>query len=330
MSSSTTEADLEGSLDSSRGDVHVVWFARALLILFGGAALFAARALFVARKRGRTTAVESAVYTGIKMRRYLVIGLLVSNTVRCASMAVVLMLQANWSIAALNAEQSLWLRDLVEMFPTAVFLSAFSVMVLFWAQVHFTTSMVPLPMLDVVFIVANVTCYVLLIGIALTTLFFKVYEHLRPCMACVIGVLNVMVAVALLYYGVAVVTKLSETARKKLPGQRIIPRIVALSVVCPLVFVARAAFDLIVDLTLGRPSQMTGLCLCLFCEWVPSAIALTILDPLHLGVLKIPTDTLDDSTDSEAPLLQSPPSPSPNACGDQGVPWKQLYPQPSA
>lgn len=272
--------------------------------------------------------------TGVQMRRTLVIGLLVANAVRCISLAIELGLKDQVALPFLEgwpAEQLRWVRDLVALLPAVVFLSAFSVVVLFWAQLHYTTTIVPLPLLDCLFICVNIACYLLVAAVAVCTYLLHAYSHLRTYMICIIGFLNATVAVAFGYYGLMVVSELAETSRKKMPGKRLTLRVMVLSVACPLALLVRGGCYLTWGLTLGQPSALADFSLSLVGEWFPSAVALAVINPLQRGGAKSSTDPLEDSTDSEAPLLpEQPPTPRRNVEGAPGLTWKQLYPQPSA
>merc|ERR1712241_23367 len=106
------------------------------------------------------------------MRRHLVTGLLIANLLRCLSLTGELFAQNGSSpvfLRSLSREQLQWVWDLVTLSPALVFLSTFSVVVLFWAQLHYTTTISPLHLLDCLFICLNVACYILVGAIAVTT-----------------------------------------------------------------------------------------------------------------------------------------------------------------
>lgn len=303
----------------------------AAACLFGGTALLAGRALLVMGRPSLSGA--SPVNTGMQMRRSLVAFLLVANLVRCLSLVAELCFQEDMNLpllAYLDAAQQGWLRDLIALLPAVVFLSAFSVVVLFWAQLHYTTAIVPLPLLDCLFVCVNIACYLLVAAIAVCTFLLQAYSHLRTYMICIIGFLNATVAFFFLYYGLMVVSELAETARKKLPGKRLTPRVVVLSIVCPLSLLIRGAWYIAWGLSIGRPSMPADLALCVIGEWLPSVVTLVMLSPLQRGGARSPNESVDDSTDSEAPLLQDDPSTPQRALagGAPGLTWKQLYPQP--
>merc|ERR1712110_1275130 len=83
--------------------------------------------------------------------------------------------------------------------------------------------------------------------------------------------------------------------------------------------------------SLWQPSRLVDLSLCLASEWIPSAAALLILTPMRGGIKNANENPGEDSTDSEAPLLnEEDPAPQRSLANVPGSSWKQLYPQPAA
>lgn len=301
--------------------------------LFGCTALLACRALLRLGKPEPSYA--SHVSMGIQTRRNLVLWLLVANLVRCLSMMLVLAMTQDaglpdgWLPEEWGDKQLDWLRDLVSLLPALVFLSTLSVVVLFWAQLHYTTTMVALPMLQCLIICVNIGCYLMVAAIAVCTFLLKAYEQLHTYMVCIIGVLDLVMAISFLHYGVVVVSELGETARKRLPEKRLMPRVVILTVACPMVLLIRGSCYLIWGTGLGTPAWPADLGLTLVGEWVPSMILLGVLGPLKPSAPRSPIVSVSDSTDSEAPLLQDDSNTrNMNSGAGSGYTWKQLYPEP--
>lgn len=300
------------------------------IFLFSSAALLYARVLV---RIGRPSlAGTSPVNTGMRMRRLLVICSLTANMARCLSLSAELASQEGVQLPFLKRLEPVqlpWVWDLVVLLPPFLFLSAFSVVVLFWAQLHYTTTIVPLPLLDCLFICVNIACYLLVTAIALCTFLLQAYSHLRIYMICIIGFLNVVVALSFFYYGLMVVLELRDASRKKSPGKRLAERVVALLAVCPLVLLLRGGCYLAWGMSLGQQSQLADLALCLSSEWLPSVAALVVLNPLQHSSPRSPTDALNDSTDSEPLLQDAHPTPRQAVASVPGLTWKQLYPQPA-
>eukprot|EP00931_Biecheleriopsis_adriatica_P117931 TRINITY_DN93400_c0_g1_i1.p1 TRINITY_DN93400_c0_g1~~TRINITY_DN93400_c0_g1_i1.p1 ORF type:complete len:345 (+),score=58.84 TRINITY_DN93400_c0_g1_i1:26-1060(+) len=270
--------------------------------------------------------------TGVRMRRLLAVGLLVANGVRGFSMlAEVEFQEGNLeslfdSLGALKTE---WLWDLISLVPCVVFLSAFSIMLLFWAQLHYTATIVPLPLLDCLFVCVNIASYLLVAAVAVCTFLLRAYSHLWTYLTCIIGFFNAVLAALLVYYGIMVVHELGETARKKQPEKWLTLKVGLISALCPLAFLLRSGFFLYWSLSNLKPSLLLSTLLCLVSEWLPSVVALLALVPSNAP--RSPTETLDDSTDSEVPLLgDTSLTPSRTPAGAPGATWKQLYPPPSA
>lgn len=311
--------------------------------LFACTAALAARALVLigSAKPAGISSVNEATSTGAKMRRKLVTGLLVANVVRCLALVAELCAQEGAGpsfLQELSLDQLQWLWDLITLLPAVVFLSTFSVVVLFWAQLHYTTTITPLQLLDCLFVCLNIACYVLVVAIAVTTFLLGAYTHLRIYMLCIIGFLNLVVALSFFYYGLMVVLGLKDIARKKSPNKRLVLRVIVLLVVCPVALVSRSGCYLAWGTGMANPGGRSrlwilDLVLCLIGEWFPTVVALAVLQPLlpsNESKVPSPSESLDDSTDSEAPLLQdAAPSPTLNLASGAAN-WKQLYPQPAA
>merc|ERR1711874_431599 len=112
------------------------------------------------------------------MRRHLITGLLIANGSRCISISVELYVQDGTSptfLQHLSPDQLKWLWDLLTLLPAMAFLSTFSVVVLFWAQIHYTTTISPLQLLDCLFVCLNIACYILIGAIAVTTYLLGAY-----------------------------------------------------------------------------------------------------------------------------------------------------------
>lgn len=297
--------------------------------LFGGTALLACRALL---RMGRPEpSYASHVNTGMQMRRNLVLWLLVANLTRCLSVVAVLVISGGGASLpeAWGDKRRDWVRDLAGFLPAVVFLSALSVVVLFFAQLHYTTTMVPVPMLQCLLICMNISCYLIVASVAVCTFLLKAYEQLHTYMVCIIGFLDIVMALCFLYYGVMVLSELGETARKRLPEKRLSPRVLVLNVVCPMVLLLRGSWYIVWGLGFGHPSWVADLGLCVVGEWLPSAVLLVVLGPPRSSAPRSPLVSVSDSTDSEAPLLQDeiPQSNGKAEKGSGGYTWKQLYPE---
>lgn len=302
---------------------------QACVCLFGATVLASGRVLVRA-----SPACASPASTGSRMRRNFVLGFAAASLTRCVALAMDLALRERalpFITDHLSKSQVLWVGDLLGLLPSAVFLSAFSIVILFWAQLYYTTAIVPMPLLDCTFVCINISVYLVLGAVALCTFLLQAYEQFWLYTTCVIGALDVVVAGALLYYGLLVVSELSEASKHSLPGRRLGFRVGLLSVFCSVMLLARGASYIAWDVLQRRPPASLDVALSLVGEWLPMVVALITLNPMQRGGSKIALDTLDDSSESEAPLLQDE-QPEPlqkGLCGAPSSSWKQLYPQPT-
>lgn len=290
---------------------------------------------------------DSPVAVGARMRRRLAFGLLGASVLRVISYVVRLMLGNGLGSpgVGLDAPTLRWALELLELLPCFVFLSSFTVVGLFCVQLHYTVTMVPVHMLDCAFVFANVFAYLLLGVISVCTTVWKLSGLFRAYVSCFVGLLNVVVALLLLYFGLMAAFEVQETSRKKLPAHYLHQRLALLSVLCPGALLARGVFLLAWSASLRRPSRLFSLALCLVGEWLPAMAAL-----VTIGIRSRPgarptavaADSSDarsqranteDSTDSESPLLQNDEqtiAAPPRLAGAPGSAWKQLYPQPAS
>merc|ERR1719174_731213 len=180
------------------------------------------------------------------MRRMLMLVLLGASSTRCCALGAALVLGGNLGFApSLEPRQQKWLMDLVMMSPTVIFLSALSVVVLFFSQVYYTTMMTPMPMLEYVFLGINVSCYVLIAVVAGCSYVLLEYNIFREFMIIFIGFSSLFVAFSLFYYGMVVWSTLSEKTRKRPASQRLTKRVFALSTVCPGALLAQGSVYLV-------------------------------------------------------------------------------------
>jgi hypothetical protein len=164
----------------------------AFAFLYGIVALLAARALAaVVRDNAMSPAPAGPLPSaaGIRSRRWLMSLLVAANGVRCLALVASVVLQ-HYITASMTERwpgQLEWLIDLLLVLPTVLFLSVFSVLALFWAKVHYTVRMEPMPMLDTAGLGINIGGYVLVIVIAVCTFALQAWDFLLQYLLCVIG-----------------------------------------------------------------------------------------------------------------------------------------------
>jgi len=268
----------------------------------------------------------------MRRKRILVSCLFVANIFRCMSLAAEVLLQTHaypWITQGLGKKEQLWLEDVIWLAPAMVFLSVFSIVVFYWASLHYTATITPAQLLDWAFICVNLACLVLLFTIVACTFFFQAYDQLWSYVICVLGLLNFVVGLSLCYYGIVLTRELANSARRTLPAESLISRTLLLSVVCPCGLFIRGCVYVAWDFSFGTPSFFIDLLLCGVSELVPSVIILGTLVQTSDTARDL-IDKLEDSTETESPLLQdaSPATPPWSFGPVAGNGWTQLYPRP--
>eukprot|EP00930_Biecheleria_cincta_P032476 TRINITY_DN22539_c0_g1_i1.p1 TRINITY_DN22539_c0_g1~~TRINITY_DN22539_c0_g1_i1.p1 ORF type:complete len:334 (+),score=58.71 TRINITY_DN22539_c0_g1_i1:23-1024(+) len=325
----TSEPWPAGSYEDFPEGQTLRYVQEAVLGLFTLASILALR--LIVKSRMQSSWQASPASTGMRMRRLLAWGLLLASLSRCLSLIVEMTIQDgrfDACLQELSPDQLRWLTDLIQLLPCMAFLSAFSIVVLFWAQLHYTATIVPLPLLDCLVVCINIVSYLMVMTMAASTFWLGAYARLRIYMGCFIGVLDASIAMLLMYYGVIVALELAESARKRQPGKWLTARVVVISALCPLGLLAGAGCSL--SSSFWPRSELASPLWSVMSEWLPAVSVLLVLSPATGQVssgLRSPTDSLDDSTDSEAPLLSdSGIATSRTPAGAPGENWKQLYP----
>lgn len=263
---------------------------------------------------------------GLRMRRLLAMGIFAASVVRCLSLLMEIENQeGNLStLHELGPRQVQWLWDLISLLPAVAFMSAFSVVVAFMAQLHYIMSMVSLPLLDCFVVWLNVACYFLVLAVAVGTYLLCAYEHLRAYLSCLIGFLYAVLSWSLMYYGIMIMNQLGDALRKGHPAQLPVLRVLLVSVLCPLMLLIRAVCMICWGCSMASPSTSVDLILCLCSEWFPAVVIELSLIPAHTFVMAEDFALLDSSESEvsavglQEPLLES---------RDADI-WKQLYPAP--
>eukprot|EP00928_Gymnodinium_smaydae_P073468 TRINITY_DN5666_c0_g2_i1.p1 TRINITY_DN5666_c0_g2~~TRINITY_DN5666_c0_g2_i1.p1 ORF type:complete len:366 (-),score=56.77 TRINITY_DN5666_c0_g2_i1:689-1786(-) len=315
-------------------------FLEVVIVVFGLTSLLAARVLMKSDRLTRKT--SSPVAAGLIMRRRFLCCIIVATACRFVDLVAELVMQEHYypggygggAVPMLGTHEQQYRRVLLKgaaLFPTIVIASAFSIVGAFFVQIHGTTTMSPVHMLDFVLVSLNVFAYLFFLGLGFTCIFLQAYHEFLPGARFLLAMTNVGVALMLSCYGLMVASELWETARKKLPGRRLTCRTLLFSVICPVTLLSRGCYDVACVFTFAPMNMEIHLTWCLCAEFLPSVVAMILLRGLP-GGQSSPSDPLNDSTDSEAPLLNDDEQPTPqrNLVGALGPSWKQIYPQPTA
>eukprot|EP00927_Polykrikos_kofoidii_P025419 TRINITY_DN22833_c0_g1_i1.p1 TRINITY_DN22833_c0_g1~~TRINITY_DN22833_c0_g1_i1.p1 ORF type:complete len:412 (-),score=76.13 TRINITY_DN22833_c0_g1_i1:56-1246(-) len=340
--SDVEEQALDSTLPAMSGAETVLLLTSA--VLFGLTAILALREIVRASQRLKDASTP-AMAAGARTRRGVVLGFFLATGFRCVSLVVQLQ---EGGKQPLRYSQRPWL-TLLELLPTAVFLTAFSLVARFWAWLHNTATMVPMPplnccciqrtLLDCFCIILNVVSYVLIATITVVAVLLGATEHLWTYVSCVLGILNVAVALVILCCGLAMISEVGSVVHKKIPGRRLPLRVMLLTAACPALFMIRGAYYMVWDTLYEHQNRVIELVLILLGEWLPTVLTILILNPSRrtsprtLG-LEASSAVQDESTDSDAgvPLLgdDEPPQQRVSLGSPPSSAWHQLYPEQTA
>lgn len=199
-------------------------------MLFAGAACAAAMQF-----RHLARCSSSSVIHGSRMRDIFVALLSAGSMARSVSLAAILYILRSSSSSELSSVK-LWRLFLLDAVPSFLFLTAYSLVVLFWAQVFYATILVAADSLRTFFFAANSLVVIAFIAV---TLLVKDPQRFNAVIGLLIGASYVVVGGFFAYYGVQVAGQLSADARHTRTRTSLVRRIVLLSVVCPLLFEIR-------------------------------------------------------------------------------------------
>ena len=179
-----------------------------------------------------------------------------------------------------------WVRDFLSSLPTLFFLTTYSVVILFWAQVYYASVLVSFPLLKPIVIFINIAVYVVFSVIACLTLLLMAWSEFRQYLYFLLGVIFLFCGLNFFYYGVKVAAQLSDRNKQLSRKSRIIKRVVILTSSVPLILLARGVYCSMVGLGFiaGYPpwglSKLTWDSLNFFVtEFVPSVLMLMVFWP---------------------------------------------------
>ncbi|CEM00769.1 unnamed protein product [Vitrella brassicaformis CCMP3155] len=226
------------------------------------------------------------------------------NTVRAFSLGLQLVLMSSISQASLMT----WFTYLFRSLPSLIFLSTYSVLIYFWAQVYQAATLVSTPLLRPTFIFVNIAVYCIYAVITVLTLLLHAYEEYRTYSIFLIGVIYLAVSVGFFVYGMKVSGQLSDRSRQLHRKNFIIRRVMALSVACPIIFSLRGFYCLAFSFGFISKYYPQGISrfiwdaiIYMTSEWVPSLLMLFFFWPRRSHQLPPRVENSDVS----APLVRS-------------------------
>eukprot|EP00922_Rhytidocystis_sp_ex-Travisia-forbesii_P071202 GHVS01106279.1.p1 GENE.GHVS01106279.1~~GHVS01106279.1.p1 ORF type:complete len:681 (-),score=138.01 GHVS01106279.1:327-2369(-) len=231
--------------------------------------------------------------TGGKTRTFFIILLVLANLARAVSLGFLGYLLSHppeilqttegggAAAAAAAADQHQWLLTILRSAPSLLFLSTYSVVILFWAQVYYAAILVSLPLLKPCFVFINIAAYTVYLSAVVLSYLLQTYAELATYAAFLIGIFYTATALGVAYYGVKVSNKLSERSKQPSRKNSIIRRVLFLAIVCPVAFLLRGLYSLAFAVDIlphFYPSSVThpawDALIFLVTEWLPSIMIL--------------------------------------------------------
>jgi hypothetical protein len=179
-----------------------------------------------------------------------------------------------------------WVRDFLMSLPTLFFLSTYSVVILFWAQVYYASILVSFPLLKPIVVFINIAVYVVFAVIACLTLLLMAWSEFRQYLYFLLGILFLFCGLNFFYYGVKVSAQLLDRNKQLSRKSRIIRRIIVLTSTVPLVLIVKGVYCTSVGVGLLSSTAPWGMSRLswdcanfFFTEFVPSVLLLVVFWP---------------------------------------------------
>jgi Protein of unknown function (DUF1084) len=139
-----------------------------------------------------------------------------------------------------------WFRDVAMTFPSLIFLSAYSVVILFWAQIYKAATLQSSQYLKYVCIFANCLVYIIFTVIVILTLHMNAWKEVREYLLITQSVLYILTSCFLFNYGIKIAGHLSE--RRSAQRKHVIRRILVITCTVPLLLFVRGLYCGLVSL----------------------------------------------------------------------------------
>ena len=180
---------------------------------------------------------------GTEMRLLFLKWLCVSNLLRGISILVDVAVKDS----LLDESWKTWTRDVFMALPSLSFITTYSIVVLFWAQIYYAAILVSYPLLKPFFYFSNCAAYTAFTIILLITLDMEAWRAFRVYLLLLLSLLYLLCAALLFNYGVKVAGHLAERRAVTGGGRTggLIRRIVTLTSTVPLLLLLRGLFCLL-------------------------------------------------------------------------------------
>eukprot|EP00743_Colponemidia_sp_Colp-15_P003577 GILK01003859.1.p1 GENE.GILK01003859.1~~GILK01003859.1.p1 ORF type:complete len:336 (+),score=34.51 GILK01003859.1:62-1069(+) len=186
---------------------------------------------------------SAAQSAGWSFRKYFHVLLCLANSARTASLILEIALD-NDNADSMRA----WWNSLAHSFPSLLFLSTYSVLILFWAQLYYAATLVSYPLLRPTFVFLNISIYCIFVVVSMLTAMLHAYSEYQIYTLFIIGVIHLIVAAGFIYYGVKVSVQLSSRKNRYTFSARsmVLKRVLFLAIFCTVIFLVRGAYDVAV------------------------------------------------------------------------------------
>ncbi|KJP89426.1 hypothetical protein AK88_00869 [Plasmodium fragile] len=216
-----------------------------LLILFYA---YLSCVLYQLRVRNRKVSpVASANLTGEKTRNFLFIFLFFCNISRIISLSVVTYLDIRYSVidysTLLLFPNFYFYLIILKTIPTYLFLSSFTIIILFWSQVYYASILVSAPHLQSLYIFLNGLVYGINIVLASLSYFTQSFYNYIYYNYILESIIDYLIAIAFLYYGVKVTKKLEEKSKGISKNNSIIKRILSLAIIMFIILALKGLYS---------------------------------------------------------------------------------------
>ncbi|KAF4678331.1 hypothetical protein FOL47_000060 [Perkinsus chesapeaki] len=304
MASNFTSGYEEGHMSYEDLPLFTPHSAKAVWLAYGDTVLFMIIVLLTAgqlikqkREERRGEAAPSVSLTGSRTRRLFLIGLCIANLARAISMVIDAIVHNEVREHIWEHSVQGWTNYVLMVFPSLLFLSTYSVVVLFWAQVYYAAILVSYPLLRPVCIFINIAVYGVFLIVSVVTFLLKAWYQYSQYIFFIVGLLYIICALFFFYYGIQVASQLKTRSRRQRSyggvspseasrNHAVLTRVLLLTLTCPLIFLVRGMLSLLYGVgvlpTYG-PSSVDRLAWdsLVYCitEWVPSLLIVIVFWP---------------------------------------------------
>lgn len=181
-----------------------------------------------------------------------------------------------------------WIYDSLLMLPSLVFLTSFSVIALFWAQVYYTSRFMVLNHSQFLFWFLNVGVYSIVFVVAAMTHLLGASDELRIYNSLILALLNISIGSSFGWYGLKVAFQFSgnlDTRAFDARRSAVVRRVLILSTFAPLAFWIRGVYEaniglrIVGDVWRGLSCKFWDIAMMIVSEWFPAQLVLTLFWP---------------------------------------------------